>query len=236
MAHASKSASSGARRPANSATSQSNANGKHPDQAPCAVADDRRRQIVAAAYGLLATDGLEGLTIRKVLKKTRLSRRAFYERFAGKDDLILAVFAHTIGLASRWFGEQIESIVDPMQRLETIVRYIVFGADALGSEKSYKRSAALVREHLRLAELRPADLQAALSPLITLIARQLSDGMQAGLVRNYPPQRLAALVYNVVATTMHTEILAAETQQPDPAQRIRLANEIWEFCRPAIAA
>lgn len=210
---------------------------KRGDETPSARVDDRRRELVAAAYALLSTHGLEGLTIRTVLKKTHLSRRAFYERFSGKDDLILAVFEHTISSAAEWLGERIAAMSDPMERLKSIVGFIVLGADALDStDSSNRRSAALVREHLRLAESRPTDLQAALSPLITLIARQLSDGMKAGLVRNYPPQRLAALVYNVVATTMHTEILANETSQPDPAHRVRLASEIWEFCRPAIAA
>jgi len=56
------------------------------------------------------------------------------------------------------------------------------------------------------------------------------------VVRDYAPQRLAALVYNLVSTTMHTELLAQETAQPDPARRAQLAEEIWEFCRRAIAA
>ena len=57
---------------------------------------ERSRRIVEAAYELLEEDGLEGLTIRAVLNKTGLSRRAFYERFEGKDDLVLAVFEQTI--------------------------------------------------------------------------------------------------------------------------------------------
>jgi hypothetical protein len=47
------------------------------------------------------------------------------------------------------------------------------------SRQSDRRGAAMSREHLRLAESRPNELQAALSPLITLITRQLSDGMTA---------------------------------------------------------
>src|SRR3974390_2827646 len=47
---------------------------------------ERSRRIVEAAYDLLNEAGLDGLTIRAVLEKTGLSRRAFYERFAGKDD------------------------------------------------------------------------------------------------------------------------------------------------------
>ena len=58
--------------------------------------DDRNQQIVAAAYDLLDEEGLEGLTIRAVLQRTGLARRALYDRFAGKDDLVLAVFDHTI--------------------------------------------------------------------------------------------------------------------------------------------
>ena len=92
------------------------------------------------------------------------------------------------------------------------------------------------REHLRLAESRPNELQTALSPLMTLIARQLSDGMELGVVRHCAAGRLAALVYNLVSTTVHSELLAQETAQPDPARRAELAADIWEFCRRAIAA
>ena len=49
----------------------------------------RKQSIVEAAYALLDEEGLEGLTIRAMLKRTGLARRAFYERFAGKDDLVL---------------------------------------------------------------------------------------------------------------------------------------------------
>jgi hypothetical protein len=92
------------------------------------------------------------------------------------------------------------------------------------------------REHLRLAESRPDDLQRALSPLIGLIAKQLADGMKVGSVRQCEPGRLAALVYNLVSPTVHTELLAHQTARPNRAHRARLANDIWEFCRRAVAA
>ena len=49
---------------------------------------ERSRQIVDAAYELLEEEGLEGLTIRAVLTRTGLSRRAFYERFADKAAIV----------------------------------------------------------------------------------------------------------------------------------------------------
>jgi AcrR family transcriptional regulator len=194
----------------------------------------RSRRLVEAAYELLETEGLEGLTIRAVLKRTGLSRRAFYERFTDKDELVLAVFEESLRLASQRYGEQVRALADPMERLKLILTSIVIGKG--DGQHSGRRGAALSREHLRLAESRPDDLQAALSPLLTLIAEQLSQAMQAGSVRQQDPQRLAALVYNLVSTTTHTELLTEKGGQPDWKRRNQLAADLWEFCRRALAA
>jgi AcrR family transcriptional regulator len=199
---------------------------------------ERSRQIVDAAYELLAEEGLEGLTIRAVLTKTGLSRRAFYERFADKDELVLAVFEQTIRLATVRYSEQVASLPDPLLRLKLIVTCLVLGKSsphAKETEHSGRRGAAMSREHLRLAESRPDDLQAALSPLLTLLAQQLADGMQVGAVRRCDPHRLATLVYNLVATTVHTELLAQRTVQPGRAHQAQLAVDVWEFCKRGIA-
>jgi AcrR family transcriptional regulator len=212
------------------------------EAAPADIGGDpqaRTRFIIDAAYELLEEEGLAGLTIRAVLKRTGLSRRAFYERFEGKDDLMLAVFEQTIALASAHYAAQVKALADPMERLKLIVVCLVLGRSNLEdveNERSGRRSAALSREHLRLAEARPDDLHAAVSPLITLISDQLSQGMDAGVVRRDTPQMLAALIYNVVSTTTHMELLSHEKVAPDQARRIALADEIWEFCRRAIAA
>ena len=75
-----------------------------------------------------------------------------------------------------------------------------------------------------------AHLQAALAPLIELIAQQLADGMAAGVVRQTDPQRLANLVYNLVSTTVHSALLAEESAHSSRAQRLQLADSIWDFC------
>jgi AcrR family transcriptional regulator len=199
---------------------------------------ERSRQIVDAAYELLEEHGLEGLTIRAVLTRTGLSRRAFYERFADKDELVLAVFEHTIRMATSQYSAQVDTLDDPVQRLKLIVTCLVLGQStpqAARRSGSSRRGAAMSREHLRLADSRPDDLQAALSPLLSLIANQLSEGMNAGLVRRCDPQRLATFVYNLVATTAHTELLAQKTRRPDWARRAQLAEDTWEFCRRAVA-
>ncbi|HEX4377334.1 MAG TPA: helix-turn-helix domain-containing protein [Steroidobacteraceae bacterium] len=200
---------------------------------------ERSRRIVEAAYSLLTDEGLDGLTIRAVLDRSRLSRRAFYERFADKDDLLLAVFEEVMRITASDYAIQMRKLSDPMDRLRLIVIGVVLGtgsADRPDDPAGSRRAAAMSREHLRLAQARPAELQAALSPLLTLIEQQLADGMRAGTFRHDDARRMAALIYNLVSTTVHTELLTQKTARPDWPRRLQLANDLWEFCRRAVAA
>jgi AcrR family transcriptional regulator len=196
---------------------------------------ERSRSLVEAASDLLQQDGLEGLTIRSVLKRTGLSRRAFYERFADKDELVLAVFEYTIRLITRRCEAQDRTLSNPLERLKFIVTYLVLGESSSKNKQTGQRAAAISQEHLRLAQCRPDDLQAALSPLLALIARHLSDGMDAGLIRRTNPQRQAALIYNLISTTVHTALLTKQSAHASRAHRSELARDIWAFCYHGIA-
>lgn len=199
---------------------------------------ERTDQLIATARDLLDENGLEGLTIRAVLARSGLARRAFYERFGTKDDLVLAVFERSLAEAAQHFDAQGMGATSPLERLRMIVVGIVMGRALVavdGQWESSRRSAALSREHLRLAEARPMELQRAIRPMIDVIARHLGEGMATGTVRSAEPQRLASLVYNLVSTTAHSVLLAEEGAQPDRRQREALAQEVWEFCLRAIA-
>lgn len=199
---------------------------------------ERTRAIVGAAYELIEAGGLEELTIRAVLKRTGLARRAFYEQFAGKDDLVLAVFARAMRFGADMYRDLVAELPDPIERLKTIIVSIGHGAapGEEGEAETGHLAAALSREHLRLAEARPDELQRALEPLMALIAEQLADGMAVGKVREADPARLAIFIYNLVATTIHTELIAQEAIDSPRERRDRLADELWEFCRRAVAA
>ena len=123
---------------------------------------------------------------------------------------------------------------DPLERLRLIITLLVLGREAIDDpalDSEGRRGAAMSREHLRLADSRPDELQHALEPLIRLIAEELSVGMERGVVRQADAQCLARLVYNLVSTTVHTELLAQDGAKAD---REQLATEIWEFCRHAV--
>lgn len=200
---------------------------------------NRVLQIVAAAFDLLDEAGLEGLTIRAVLARTGLARRAFYECFSGKDDLVLAVFSTTLQGAAQYFEERAKQIGDPLETLREIAQGIVlgrYGLDQDPGESIDRRSAAMAREHLRLAETRPDELQLALRPLLDLIAGLVRAGIRSGQFREVDPVLQARLIYNLVATTAHSELIAEDTTGSDREKRRRLADNLWEFCRRGIMA
>ena len=197
---------------------------------------DRTEQIVAAAYDLLQEGGVDGLTLRAVLKRTGLARRAFYERFPGKDDLVLAVFEHSLRSISQHIGMRAAELGDPLRTIEAFVFDLMLGVMLGGSEAGNHRGVVLSREHMRLAESRPSDLQAALSPLLDRLAAQVERGVASGQLRECDPQMQAAFIYYLVSTATHTEMLNHDGDNPDVERRRRLASETWEFCRRAIIA
>jgi AcrR family transcriptional regulator len=196
----------------------------------------RKQTIIVAANELLEEGGLEGLTIRAILKRTGLARRAFYERFVGKDDLVLAVFDATLEAAASHFREEVAKLPDATAQIGAIVYGLVLGTDPGPDRIGIRRISAIVREHMRLAQTRPAELEKALSPLIEVIAERISAGIRTGQLRDCDPVLQAQLIYNLIASTVHIELLMEESGEVAGNRRQRLADEIWEFCRRAIVA
>jgi AcrR family transcriptional regulator len=191
----------------------------------------RSRRLVQAAGELISESGFEGLTVRAVLDRTRLSRRAFYERFDGMDDLILAVFEQTMRDGAATFRADTAGIDDPLERLRFIIETMVSRAR---SDSAVRLMVAMSREHLRLAEARPDDLDRALEPLTSVIAEQLAAGMERGVVRRADAFQLAKLVHSLVAATIHASLLSRASG--GEARPEASAEALWEFCLRAVRA
>ena len=205
---------------------------------PVAAKADRRSTILRVADDLLAERGLDGLTIRAVLERTGLARRAFYDQFASKDDLVLGLFEHTLANAAARLEDAAAQLQSPLDRLRLIVTSIVVagtGSQRRSERERDLRSAAFSLEHLRLAQARPRDLQRAIEPLVELIARIIADGVAQGAMHSPSPSRTARFLYNLVSTTAHTELLNPAAQRILPDERERLAEQVWDFCVRALS-
>lgn len=207
------------------------------DNAP--AMDAKRAAILRAADELLSEQGLDGLTVRAVLARTNLARRAFYDIFGTKDDLVLAAFENTLAEAAARLAAEGAVLPGPAQRLALVIHSIVVagsGTQTQDFDSVDRRSAAFSREHLRLAQVRPAELQRAIEPLVDLIRNIVMEGMELGQWQSPAPERAARFVYNLVSTTVHTELLDPSSQRLLPEERVALADQLTTFCLRALAA
>lgn len=199
----------------------------------------RRAHILAAADALLAEQGLDGLTIRAVLARTGLARRAFYDVFSSKDDLVLGMFEHTLADAALQLAEAGRTLPGPKERLGMVIHSIVSvppGAPTHELTKRDRRAAAFSREHLRLAQVRPEQLQRAIAPLVEVIRRIIVDGIEQASWQSPSPERAARFVYNLVSTTVHTETLDPGSRCMLAEDREALADQLTAFCLNALRA
>jgi AcrR family transcriptional regulator len=171
--------------------------------------------------------GLEAVTLRPILERSGLSRRAFYERFDGMDDVLLALFEDTMARGAEGLARRIAKVEGAPAKIETLVRGMASSAQS--SSRSRRYVLAMSSEHARLAEQRPAELHEATRPLNRLMARLLEQGMDEGTIRRADPEGLAEMLHALVASEVRRNLHLA---RPDK----RWLDDLCEFCLYGIGA
>lgn len=89
---------------------------------------DRRERLLGAAYTLFATRGFPNTTIERLCATARISNRAFYECFSGREALLRAVYHRCVDETLQWVTNSISDASAPLQsRIEVgITAYIDF--------------------------------------------------------------------------------------------------------------
>jgi AcrR family transcriptional regulator len=179
--------------------------------------------LVEAARELAAESGSSAFTVADVAARAGVSLRSFYRHFAGKDELLLALFEEEARLGVGLLTEALSGATRPLERLQG---YVVGLSEFIVSGSGY--AALLVREHLRLGSTRPDEMRAALEPLVDLLTAELAAAAAAGDIRpaNHDD---AILVFSLILSHVHVAILF----KPDEAPTVG-SSRLWEFCRSAL--
>src|ERR1700681_4567955 len=80
-------------------------------------AEQRVQRFLDAAVELIDAKGTTEFTIQEVVERSKQSLRGFYEYFAGKDELVLALFEESIREAGEDIQRAVDAHTDPLQRL-----------------------------------------------------------------------------------------------------------------------
>ena len=143
-------------------------------------AELRGDRFLKIALDLLSEGGSDNLSVRKVVDRSGMSLRSFYQSFGGKDDLFLAIYEEaTLGGLERQRDAVANAGDDPLNRLRAFMdaEWIVL------EQASPMLQRSLVVYHQRLSETRPTELAALLEPqhtaLTQLLAQCRARGMRA---------------------------------------------------------
>jgi AcrR family transcriptional regulator len=87
-----------------------------------------RQQILDAARDILAREGYEGLSMRKVARRIDYSPTAIYLHFRDRDDLVFCVCEQLMGGLAAELEQVVDRHADPLVALKKgLRRYVEFG-------------------------------------------------------------------------------------------------------------
>lgn len=186
---------------------------------------EQAKVVVGAARRLIAERG-EGFTTQELVKEAGVALQTFYRLFAGKDQLLLAVFEDMIAEQSLHYEEAARGLPDPVARLRF---YITEAVRAVSDGAGGIQPRFVTAEHWRLYQLFPDEMSHATQAFTDLVLRQLEAAADEGLLRPGDPERDAWFVTKLVMGVYHHYAFAAGA--PDAAD---IGDQLWAFCLGAL--
>jgi AcrR family transcriptional regulator len=181
---------------------------------------ERSKAFVRAARDLAAEGGLEAVTLRPLLERAGLSRRAFYDRFESIDDVLVALYEETVARGAQIVARRVDAMPGPVAKLETLVRSMAAIARNPGNRTFI---VAISSERSRLSERRPEELEEASAPMIEVIERILAEGVASGAFRNTDLRSLASTLHAVISSEIHRNMSLH-------GRRGEWVDQLCEFC------
>ena len=172
--------------------------------------------FVEAAMELLDSTGGLNFTVQDVVDRSKLSLRSFYQTFASKDDLLLALFEECVATAAAWQRGKMVRHDEPIEQIR------VFLTSLWSNQLSPEVVRALSLYNLTLSASRPSDLAHALEPQLNVLHEAVERGVATGQVRDdIDARRLSEILLHTGNAAVHTTILQTGNESPD---------DVWAFC------
>ena len=185
----------------------------------------RSERFIRVATELLYETGSLDFTVQDLVERSKMSLRSFYQHFASKDELLLAVFEEAIRSYVGTLRANVDAEDDPLEKLRIYVTSF-YGA---GESANRQASAALSRYLLMLTSADPTELARVLEPQITLLSDIVEAGVAAGrLRRDLSPAALTILITQTLMSAVEMNVLGTHlTGEPVSAA------DLWAFCEGA---
>ncbi|MFJ3779732.1 TetR/AcrR family transcriptional regulator [Streptomyces sp. NPDC090075] len=183
----------------------------------------RARQVVDAARRLVETKGF-GFTIQELVKEAGIAIQTFYNYFAGKDEVALAVIEDMVSASVADLEHGSRDLPDAVARLRYYIREVIVN---LGRDPGGQGMGSFIAaEHWRLMQTFPTEVACAARPYTDLLARNLDEAARAGqLAPGDDVEYSAWLAAQMILAVYHHYAFTPQTEPYDA-----VADRVWAFC------
>jgi len=201
-----------------------------------ARAEKRVQRFLDAALELMMSSDGKEFTVQEVVERSGQSLRSFYQYFAGKYELLLALFEESVRSTAVHLQEVVDAEDVPIERLHAFLvdYYRICHLNPKGRGSKKQPAPAMAEFAQQLLTDHPKEASRAFEPLVALLESLLEEaaaagGIQAGLnSRRIAGVLLQAIMFNSFAST-----ISGSSVRSDPSEG---AEELWGLVLGGIGA
>ncbi|KHO21228.1 TetR/AcrR family transcriptional regulator [Mycolicibacterium setense] len=187
----------------------------------------RSSRFLATALELVEESGRADFTIQALIDRSNLSLRAFYQHFAGKEELLLALYENVTSQFTESIRQEVAAADGPMDQLEAFCRGFLSRAES--SEKVGGRVMTIYNLSLEIE--RPADFAKIWEPHQKLLTKIVTSCSRAGLVRkDLTPAQLTTLLNSTLTALAQIGVFQVGTKSVALSE-----DQLWAWCKQAVS-
>jgi AcrR family transcriptional regulator len=197
-------------------------------------AENRVELFLDAARELMNTNSGE-FTVQEVVERSGQSLRTFYQYFAGKHELLLALFEESIRLASAHLQEVIAEGEEPVDRLYLFTHeYFRMCRLTPKGQPASGPAPAMVEFAQQLLTSHPKEAAQAFAPLVVQLEELLTQAAAAGDLRaGLDLRRIAGVVLQATMFNSFAAAISGSSVRPDGDVE---SEALWDLLLGGIGA
>jgi len=197
-------------------------------------AEKRVQRFLDAALDLMTTSAGGDFTVQQVVERSGQSLRSFYQYFAGKYELLLALFEESVRSTAEHLDAAIDGVDDPIERLRVFLveYYRICSPTPKGKPlpKGQPSPAAIADFAQQLLTEHPREAALAFAPLVDLLQQVLDEAAADGAVRgDLNHRRLAGVLLNEIMFNAFASTISGTPLREGGAE------DLWDLVLHGIA-
>jgi AcrR family transcriptional regulator len=198
-----------------------------------ARAEKRVQRFLDAALELMSSSENKDFTVQQVVERSGQSLRSFYQYFAGKHELLLALFEESVRTSAEHLAAAVEGIDDPLERVRVCMNeyYAICTPDPRRPKTTKSPNPSAIAEFAQqLLTDHPREAASAFAPLVELLEGLLKEASDAGELREDISHRRIAgvLLQEIMFSAFAATISGTSLREGGP-------EDLWDLILHGIA-